>query len=96
MHRKIWTNTINLLCTTHNHIFFSPPEVNRSIMGPLILPKKLEVDVAWEIIKGILGWLLDSIEKTIQLPKTKMWCAHHPPTGSEQEKPHDSKLFAEY
>ena len=41
-------------------------------MGPLILPKKLEVDVAWEIIKGILGWLLDSIEKTIQLPKTKM------------------------
>ena len=50
---------------------FPTPEETGSIMGPPISPKKLEEEGAWETRKEILGWLLDGIQKTIQLPPDK-------------------------
>ena len=51
---------------------FSKAEETGSIMGPPISPKKLEEEEgAWETRKEILGWLLDGIQKTIQLPPDK-------------------------
>ena len=40
-------------------------------MVPPISPKKLEEEEAWETRKEILDWLLDGIQKTIQLPTKK-------------------------
>ena len=50
---------------------FLTPEETGSIMGPPISPKKLEEEGTWEKRKEILGWLLDGIQKTIQLPSDK-------------------------
>lgn len=50
---------------------FPPPELTNSVMGPAISPKKLEEEGAWEVRKVKLGWLLDGIERTIQLPPKK-------------------------
>ena len=50
---------------------FPPPESTNSVMGPPISPKKLEEEGAWEVRKTILGWLLDGIDQTIQLPPEK-------------------------
>ena len=50
---------------------FPPPEVTGSVMGPPIAPKKLEEEGAWETRKEILGWILDGIARTIQLPVNK-------------------------
>ena len=50
---------------------FPSPEITNSVMGPAISPKKLEEEGAWEVRKVILGWLLDGIERTIQLPPKK-------------------------
>ena len=40
-------------------------------MGSAISKKKLEQEGAWETRKEILGWVLDGIARTIQLPKDK-------------------------
>ena len=50
---------------------FPPPEETGSVMGPPISPKKLEEEGPWEARKEILGWLLDGIARTIQLPPEK-------------------------
>lgn len=50
---------------------FPPPELTNSVMGPAISPKKLEEEGAWEVRKINLGWLLDGIDRTIQLPSEK-------------------------
>ena len=50
---------------------FPTAEETGSIMGPPISPKKLEEEGAWETRKEILGWVLDGIQKTIQLPPDK-------------------------
>ena len=51
-------------------IFPQPSETNSNI-GPPISPKKLEEDGPWEARKEILGWILDGIARTIQLPEKK-------------------------
>ena len=50
---------------------FPPPSVTGSKMGPPISVKKLISEGTWETRKGILGWLLDGIALTIELPTTK-------------------------
>ena len=50
---------------------FPPPDVSGSTMGPPISTKKLEDEGAWEIRKEILGWVLDGLHRTIQLPAKK-------------------------
>lgn len=50
---------------------FPPPEVTNSNMGPPISNKKLDEEGAWEVRKEVLGWLLDGIARTIQLPPNK-------------------------
>lgn len=50
---------------------FPPPDVTGSVMGPPISPKKLEEKGPWEARKEILGWILDGIARTIQLPAEK-------------------------
>ena len=46
---------------------FPTPEETGSIMGPSISPNKLEEEGSRETRKEILWWLLDGIQKTIQL-----------------------------
>ena len=50
---------------------FPPPEITGSKMGPPISVKKLIAEGTWETRKEILGWLLDGIALTIELPTTK-------------------------
>ena len=50
---------------------FPPPEVTGSKMGPPISIKKLIAEGTWETRKEILGWLLDGIALTIELPSAK-------------------------
>lgn len=50
---------------------FPPPSVTGSVMGPAISSKKLEDEGAWETRKEILGWVLNGIHRTIQLPPAK-------------------------
>jgi hypothetical protein len=50
---------------------FPPPSVSGSNTGPPISPKKLEEEGPWETRKEILGWVLDGIARTIQLPTKK-------------------------
>ena len=48
---------------------FPTPDISGSIMPPPISIKKLEEEGVWETQKIILGWLLNSIAKTIQHTK---------------------------
>ncbi len=50
---------------------FPPPSVTNSNMGHPISAKKLAEDGPWEARKEILGWILDGIARTIQLPSKK-------------------------
>ena len=50
---------------------FLPPSITGSKMGSPISVKKLIVEGTWEPRKEILGWLLDGIALTIELPPTK-------------------------
>ena len=50
---------------------FPPPSVTGSKMGPPISVKKLISEGTWETRKEIIGWLLDGISLTIELPTTK-------------------------
>ena len=50
---------------------FPPPSITGSKMGPQISMKKLIAEGTWETQKEILGWLLDGIALTIELPTTK-------------------------
>ena len=50
---------------------FPPPEITGSSMGPAISEKKLIAEGTWETRKEILGWVLDGIARTIELPTKK-------------------------
>ena len=50
---------------------FPGENITHSAMGSAISKKKLEQEGAWETRKEILGWVLDGIARTIQLPKDK-------------------------
>ena len=50
---------------------FPPPNLTNSKMEPPISAKKLVEEGAWETKKEILGWLLDGLARTIQLPHHK-------------------------
>ena len=50
---------------------FPPPHLTNSKMEPPISAKKLVEEGAWETKKEILGWLLDGLARTIQLPHQK-------------------------
>ena len=51
---------------------FPGPKVTGSSMGPAVSHKKLIADGTWTTRKEILGWLLDGIARTIELPPTKV------------------------
>ena len=51
---------------------FPDPAVTGSKMGPAISTKKLIAEGTWETRKEILGWLLDGIARTIELPQRKV------------------------
>ena len=40
-------------------------------MGPVVSKKKLEKEEKWETRKEILGWLIDGVRRTIELPPNK-------------------------
>ena len=50
---------------------FPPPNLTNSKMEPPISAKKLVEEGAWKTKKEILGWLLDGLARTIQLPHHK-------------------------
>ena len=50
---------------------FPPPELTGSEMGPAVSTKKLEKEGKWETRKEILGWLIDGVCCTIELPPNK-------------------------
>ena len=50
---------------------FPSPATTGSNMGPPISLKKLIAEGTWETRKEILGWVLDGIALTIELPTTK-------------------------
>ena len=50
---------------------FPNPSITGSKMGPAISNKKLIEEGTWETRKEILGWLLDGIARTIELPPKK-------------------------
>ena len=50
---------------------FPPPGITGRKMGPPISVKKIIAEGTWETQKEILGWLLDGIALTIELPTTK-------------------------
>ena len=50
---------------------FPPPDLTGSNMDPPISAKKLREEGAWDVKKEILGWLLNGIHRTIQLPEKK-------------------------
>ena len=50
---------------------FPPPDITGSSMGPAISKKKLIAEGTWETRKEILGWVLDGIARTIELPQAK-------------------------
>ena len=56
----------------HNiHKIFPGPEITGSNLGPPISKKKLEAEGPWSTRKEVLGWLLDGVARTIQLPESK-------------------------
>ena len=56
---------------TCNHKCFSNTRGNRKHYRTTNFTQKLEEEGAWETRKEIIGWLLDGIQKTIQLPPDK-------------------------
>ena len=50
---------------------FPGPSISGSTMGPAISTKKLIDKGTWETRKEILGWLIDGIARTIELPPKK-------------------------
>ena len=71
MHRQNRITETNKMHATCNHKRFSNSRRNRKYNGTTNFPQKLEEEGAWETRKEILGWLLDGIQKTIQLPPDK-------------------------
>lgn len=50
---------------------FPDQHVTGSSMGPAISTKKLMAEGTWETRKEILGWMIDGIARTIELPEKK-------------------------
>ena len=50
---------------------FPGPDITGSSMGPAVSRKKLIADGTWATRKEILGWLIDGIARTIELPPDK-------------------------
>jgi hypothetical protein len=66
---KLLSVTRTLLHAIDN--VFPGSDVTGSTMGPAISTKKLIAEGTWETRKEILGWLLDGIARTIELPPAK-------------------------
>ena len=50
---------------------FPGPDITGSTIGPTVSEKKLIADGTWAIRKGIMGWLIVGIARTIELPLDK-------------------------
>ena len=71
------TNPAHLLTVTRTLLHaidnvFPGPEISGSTMGPAVSTKKLIAEGTWETRKEILGWVLDGIKRTIELPPDKV------------------------
>ena len=64
--RRFSRNILNAIYNT-----FPPPAVTGSNMGPPVSRAKLELEGKWELRKEILGWLIDGLNRTIELPPNK-------------------------
>ena len=64
--RRFSRNILNAIYNT-----FPPPKVTGSEMGPPVSKTKLELEGKWELRKEILGWLIDGLNRTIELPPNK-------------------------
>lgn len=71
MHQHHENNAPYAMHPQRHNGHFPPPDVSGSTIGPPISKKKLKEEGAWEIRKEILGWVLDSLHRTIQLPAKK-------------------------
>ena len=58
-------------CLEKLHNVFTDAERNGSAMGGPIAMKKLKAEGVWEMRKEILGWFIDGVKRTIQLPEDK-------------------------
>ena len=103
------TDPIYLRKVTHSllhaikHVF-PGPDITGSSMGPAVSKKKLIADGTWATWKEILGWLIDGIAHTIELPPDKaaklldtlrtLWRTSSTITISELRKIHGKLQFA--
>jgi len=57
---------------------FQPPSASEAALykEPISVKKMLQGNASWETTKVVLGWLIDTVRQTIQLPSHHLECLH--------------------